>query len=79
MNTHPAYNYTAVTPNDSTDLSGGPCRAIYVGTGGDVTVYPKGSTTEVTFKNVATGAVLPVVAQRIRATNTTATNLVALY
>ena len=72
----------AVTTSDSVDLPGGPCEAIFVGVAGDVSLYapgPTASATAVVYKNCASGAVLPVKAQRVLATNTTATNLVALY
>ena len=79
MNNHPAHNYVAITPNDSIPLAGGACRALFIGVGGDVTVYAKGSATAVTFKNTASGAILPIGAATVLATNTTATSIVALY
>jgi hypothetical protein len=54
------------------------CRGIYVGVGGDVVVVTT-QDNAVTFKNAASGTVLPVNCQRVNATNTTATNLIALY
>lgn len=78
MNTHPAYAYAAVTASDTVDIPGGPARALYVGTGGDVSVHPVGSSTAVVFKNVGGGTVLPVVAKRVASTATTATDIVAL-
>ena len=72
----PAENAIAVTPSDSVDLTGAPCRALYIGTGGNLSVIIGGAT--VTFSNVA-GGILPIRASRVRATGTTATNIVALY
>jgi len=67
----------AVTPSDSTNLSFD-ARALYVGTGGNVVVvFPDNST--VTFTNVQSGSILPVIAKRVNSTSTTASNIVALY
>jgi len=74
--TTPAYDGVAVTPSDSVDLTSY-CRAIYVGTGGDVALITRGGTT-LTFKNVPSGALLPIRATRIKATGTAATDIIAL-
>lgn len=79
MNNHPAHTFEAIIPDDGADLPNGACRAIYVGTGGNVSIYAKGSTTAVVFKNLAAGATLPAVATRVLVTNTTADDLIALY
>lgn len=56
------------------------CRAIYVGGGGDISVVMGGvDGNTVIFKSVATGTILPVMATKVTAANTTATNLVALF
>lgn len=69
--------YASVTPHNSTDFST-LCRAIYVGgTGNIVAVRQDG--TAVTFNNVPAGSILPIACRRINATNTTATNIVALF
>jgi hypothetical protein len=71
----PAYDAVAITPNDSTVLSG--MRAIYVGVGGDISVAtPTGN---VTFVGVPQGTILPVAASKVRSTGTTATTMVGLY
>ena len=73
----PALLYGAVTPHDSTNL-GDLTRSIYVGGAGNVVaVMDNGNA--VTFYNVPAGSILPIRVQRINATNTTATNIVALY
>lgn len=73
-----AYSFATITASDATDIPGGPCEAMWVGTGGDVVVVgAQGSV--VTFKNVPSGFMLLVKAKRVNATNTTATDLVALY
>lgn len=74
----PAGNAAAITPSDSADLSVD-ARSIYVGVGGDIALIPIGGRTAVTFKNAAAGSVIPVQTARVMSTNTTATNLVALW
>lgn len=66
----------AVTPNDSAYLNY-TARAIYVGGTGDVTVED-GNGNAVTFKAVPAGVTLPFVTNRVHATGTSATNLLAL-
>lgn len=68
----------AITPNDSTDL-GRPTKAIYVGGAGAIAVNMDGDNDVVTFAAVPVGAILPIEARRVRATGTTATNLVAIW
>lgn len=67
----------AITPHDSNELSIIP-KAIYVGTGGNVVMRGVLGTADVTFKNVASGQILDVRAQYVRATGTTAADLVGL-
>lgn len=75
----PAVNAVAVTPSDSVNLDD-PARALFIGTGGNVVVIPAGSgASAVTFNNVQDGSILSVSAARVNATNTTASNIVALY
>lgn len=73
-------HFATVTPSDSVDLDP-PARALYVGSvGGGADVAVVGFDDRVvTFKNVPVGTVLRVEAKRINATNTTATDLVALW
>jgi hypothetical protein len=68
----------AVTTSDSADLPSAPCRGLYIGVTGDVAVQMPQTGTAV-FKAVPAGTVLPVVVQRVMATSTTATNILALY
>lgn len=74
----PAVNGAAITPNDSTPLTQ-PTRMIYVGGAGDVTVVLLGDSAAITLKAVPIGTVLQVRASVVKATATTATNLVALW
>jgi len=65
----------AVTPSDTTEVF---ASAIYVGSGGNVSVITEGGDT-VTFSNVPAGTTLVIRVTRIRATSTTATNIVRLW
>lgn len=68
----------AVTTSDTVDLPNGPCRSLYIGVAGDVTLIPSKSGQSVLFKAVPVG-ILPVQASRVLAAGTLATNIVALY
>jgi hypothetical protein len=74
----PADGGFALTPNDSTVLTG--VRAIYVGGAGTVRIeFLHAETSGATTDFIAqAGAVLPCVPLRVLATGTTATGLVAL-
>tara|TARA_R100000995_G_scaffold73525_2_gene42335 strand:- start:199 stop:1044 length:846 start_codon:yes stop_codon:yes gene_type:complete len=61
----------------STQALGATYEALYVGVGGDVVVTMVG-TGNFTFKNVASGQLLPVRITHVINTNTTATNMIAL-
>lgn len=77
----PARGAVAVTPDNSTDL-GFETRGLYVGVGGNIVVVMADETddaTTVTFTGVPTGSVLPIAVRRVKATSTTATNIVALW
>lgn len=74
LDSGPAGDARAVTPSDSTILG---ARALYVGVTGDVTV-DTAQHSDVLFKAAPVG-ILPVAALRVKATGTTATNIVALY
>lgn len=66
----------AVTPSDSTIVG---CRALYVGGAGDVAIMANSDTVAVTLSSVPAGTILPIWCQKVMSTNTTATNIVALY
>jgi len=74
----PGVHAYAITPSDTTDLST-TCRAIYVGSAGDIVVDMAGGETSVTFSNVTDGGMLPIRVRRVYSTGTTATNLVCVY
>ena len=73
--TAPAGYGVAVTPSDSTVFY--TTRALYVGTGGNLSVEDINGI--VAYANVPAGYILPVQVKAVRATGTTATNIVALY
>jgi hypothetical protein len=70
-------NAVAIVPADGADLAH-TAIAIYVGVSGDIVVDTLGGQANVTFKSVPVG-ILPGQFKRVRATGTTATNLLALY
>jgi hypothetical protein len=65
----------AVTANDTTVLP--LTRGVYVGGTGDLAVRMS-SGNSVTFKSVPAGALLPIRVDQVKATGTTATNIVAI-
>ena len=69
-------NWSAVTTSDTVQNN---FVGLYVGVGGDVAIKGADGGAAITFKNVPTGALLPIVCTRINSTSTTATNMVALY
>lgn len=75
--TRPAGNAEAVIASDSTTLSG--VRGIYIGGAGNVAFLFPGQKTAVTFTGVTAGLILPVQPVKVMSTNTTATDIVALY
>lgn len=66
----------AVTKSDSTIVD---CEGFFVGVGGDVAIVPKRGGDAVTLKGCATGTYYPIACQKIMSTNTSATDIVALY
>jgi hypothetical protein len=74
----PATKAVAVVPHDSDALGDIP-KALFIGTGGHLVLRGAGGGADVTFRNIADGTVLPVRAQFVRATGTTAADIVALY
>ena len=66
-----ASDAVAVTPSDTAENN---CHGLYIGTGGDVAVKGIGGVA-VTFRNVPAGSILPILVNRVMATNTTAANI----
>jgi hypothetical protein len=71
-----AYDAVAITPSNTTVLR--PTRGIYVGTGGNIAVQMALGNT-VTLVGVLGGSILPIQVVKVLSTNTTASNMVALY
>lgn len=72
-----AHGAVAVTPSDATNITGGVCRALYVGVGGNITaVMADGQV--VLFTAVPNG-IFPIQVSRVNSTGTTATSIVALF
>jgi hypothetical protein len=85
-NTDPGFNCSAITPHVSNPIRSSestngtaPCRGIYVGVGGDITLRAKRNSTDTVFVGVPQGSILPVAATHVRAAGTTASSLVALW
>ncbi len=72
----PASGAITITPSDTISLNE-TTRAIYIGGAGNLTVIMK-SGQEVTFSNLLNGNILPIRATQIKATGTTATQLIGL-
>lgn len=72
-----ATNLIAITPSDSVDLPTG-VRGIYVGVAGNVAIQAVNDTLPQTFVGVAAGSILPVRAQRVFSTGTTATTMLGM-
>lgn len=71
----PARRTAAVTPSDSTDLTG--CRALWISGAGTVVLRCVDDTASVTL-TVPAGTLLPVFAKRVMAASS-ATGIVAFY
>lgn len=80
MVTRPADSAAAITPNNSTDLTG-VTRGLYVGVSGDVKVdlYDNETVTTVTFVDLAAGVIHPIRARRVYATGTSATSILGIF
>jgi hypothetical protein len=73
----PAELCFAIEPSDVTGLPQA-TKAIYVGGAGDVTVRTVRADADVTFRNVPAGSILDIRVNAVRASGTSATDLVAL-
>lgn len=73
----PALECFAITPDDTAILPS-LTKAIYVGTGGDIVLRSARGEADVTFRNIPSGYILDVRVAAIRATGTTADDIVGL-
>jgi len=53
-------------------------QAIYIGTGGDIALRLIGNSTTVVYKNIPDGTFLPVLADQVLSTGTTASDIVRM-
>ena len=71
-----ATRHASVTASDVTVFDAP--QAIYVGTGGDIKLRLIGDSTLVVYKNVPSGSWLPVLADMVYSTDTTASDIVMM-
>jgi hypothetical protein len=77
--TNSQFDGYAVTPSDTVDLPNGPCQAICVtGVAGNVAVNLDADSTAIVTV-AAVNEIYPMMVSRIKATNTTANTIWALY
>jgi hypothetical protein len=74
---NPARNAAEVTPSDADALANVP-KGLYIGGGGDIACRLVDDAADVTFASIPAGTVLPIRVSHVRATGTSATNIVAL-
>ena len=73
----PAKDCFAIVPDDAADLAQ-VTKALYIGTGGDVTLRPQEGASDVVFRNLQDGSILDVRVSAVRATGTSASDIVGL-
>lgn len=74
--TSPAHGAAAVTPSDATTIP--ITRGLYVGTAGNITVRMADGQDNIAFANVPVG-IIAIQVDKVYATGTGASNIVALY
>jgi succinyl-CoA synthetase beta subunit len=77
LGSDPSPTGAAVTTSDTVALPF-TTRALFVGTGGNLTLRMVDDAADLVFKNVANGQILPVQVSYVRATGTTAADIIAL-
>lgn len=73
----PAREAFPISPDDGADINRA-TKAVYVGSSGDIVLRAIGSDADVTFRNVVAGSVLAIRLRAVRATGTTASDLIGL-
>lgn len=73
----PIFGAESVTPDDEDEFDR-PSRALYVGTGGNISVLMHNGV-EITYTNVPDGSWMPLRCRRVNATGTNATDIVACW
>jgi hypothetical protein len=71
-------NGRKITPSDTEELAD-PCRGIYVGTRGALTVLMWEDTEPVTFCNLAPGIIHPIAVKKVFATGTNCKCIVGVF
>ena len=74
----PARSAVAISTHNTNPLANGTTKALYVGVAGDIACRLAGDETDVLVKAAPVG-ILPFRVTHVRTTNTTATNMLALY
>ncbi len=75
----PSNEFYPVEPANTSDLPHGQPKALFIGTGGNLTCVGEGSDEPVLFKNLPDGCWAPIRPRRIMITGTDAEDIVALY
>lgn len=75
----PARSCYAITPHNTNNIGTYLPKAIYVGTGGNITMQLEKDSAAVLFSNIPDGSILPVRPRIVKATGTTASGIVALF
>lgn len=78
VNVSTSGTFTAIAPSDTVPLAPLP-RAVFVGSGGTIIARGINDTVDTSFLNLVSGSTLLISPQFIRATGTTAANLIGLY
>ena len=75
------FQAVAVTPADNAVLARTPTRALFIGAAAacNIALILQGDSAAVTWSNVQSGQFLPLEVQVVMATNTTCTNIIAIY
>lgn len=73
----PSRNPFSISPDDEGGIVPLP-KALYIGSGGDVTLRGVDGAADVVFRNVPDGSILDVRASHVRAAGTTASDIVGL-
>jgi hypothetical protein len=74
----PASSSADITPNDTTQLPV-TTRALWIGTGGNLSVQLVGDNVARTFTNIPSGSIMPLACAFVMQTNTTCSGIVALF
>ena len=75
--TSPASRCFMITPDDVQELLEAP-KAIYIGTGGDLVLRPLDDDNDIVLRNTISGSILDIRIRAVRATGTTAQDIVGL-